>query len=152
MSSSWSWCVDSSCFSGIVSWACEREQTWSFCECLAKPLESACVESEGSVVLLVRLTILGLVSCAQVTWSTLLCCPLWVALASSWCPWCRGEQDYHRICCVCRGLPQVRVASCLSRVNIRVKTKSYVGSWTAPRTTAFACLEHSTCGCLVRVL
>ena len=28
----------------------------------------------------------------------------------------------------------VRVAVCLSRVNIRVETTSYVGSWTAPKT------------------
>ena len=32
---------------------------------LAEPLEFACVESEGSVVPLVRLTILGLVSCVH---------------------------------------------------------------------------------------
>ena len=36
--------------------------------------------------------------CSQVTLSILLCCPLWVALVLSWCPWCRGEQDYQRIC------------------------------------------------------
>ena len=56
-------------------------------------------------------------SCSQVSWSILLCCHLWVALVLSWCPWCRGEQDYHRICYVCRGLPLLRVAVCLSRVN-----------------------------------
>ena len=39
--------------------AVELEQTWSSFECLAELLEFACVESEGSVVLLVRLTILG---------------------------------------------------------------------------------------------
>ena len=48
-------------FPGIVSWAYEREQTSSLFVCLAELLEFACVESEGSVVPLVRLTILGLV-------------------------------------------------------------------------------------------
>ena len=38
----------------------------------------------------------------------------------------------------------------LSRVTIRVETMSYVGSWTAPKTTTCGCFEHSTCGCLVR--
>ena len=63
-----------------------------------------------------------------------------------------GEQDYHRICCVCRGLPLVRVAGCVLRVSIRVEKKSYIGSWTAPKTTTFGCFEHSICGCLVQVL
>ena len=49
-------------FSETVSWAFEREQTWSLFECLPELLEFACVESEGSVVPLVRLTILGLVN------------------------------------------------------------------------------------------
>ena len=39
-----------------------------------------------------------------------------------------GEQDYHRICCVCQGPPLVRVAVCLSQVTFRVETMSYVGS------------------------
>ena len=37
-------------FPATVSWASEREQTWSLFECLAELLEFACVESEGSVV------------------------------------------------------------------------------------------------------
>ena len=37
-----SWCVGSSCFPGIVSWAYEREQTWSLFECLAELWEFAC--------------------------------------------------------------------------------------------------------------
>ena len=45
-------------FLGTVSWASEREQTWCLFECLAELLEFARVESEGSVVPLVRLTIL----------------------------------------------------------------------------------------------
>ena len=48
-------------FLGTVSWASEREQTWSLIECLAELLELVCVESEGSVVPLVRLTTHGLV-------------------------------------------------------------------------------------------
>ena len=44
-------------FPGAVPWASEREQTWSLFECFAELLEFACVESEGSVVPLVRLTI-----------------------------------------------------------------------------------------------
>ena len=53
----WSWYVDSSCFPGAVSWASEREQTLTLFKCFAEVLEFACVESEGSVVPLVRLTI-----------------------------------------------------------------------------------------------
>ena len=45
-------------FPGTVSWASEHDQTWSLFECLAELLEFARVESEGSVVPLVRLTIL----------------------------------------------------------------------------------------------
>ena len=63
-----------------------------------------------------------------------------------------GRTRLPPICWVCWGLPLVRVAVCLSRVAIRVETVSYVGSWTTPKTTACGCFEHSTCGCLVRVL
>ena len=52
-------------FPGTVSWASEPEQTWFLFECLAELLEFACVESEGSVVPLVRLTILGPVDCVH---------------------------------------------------------------------------------------
>ena len=89
-------------------------------------------------------------SCSPVTWSFLLCCHLWVALVLSWCPWCRGDQDYHRICCVYSGLPLVRVEVCLSRVTIRVETMSCVGSWTAPTMTTVGALsirlEGALCG------
>ena len=47
------------CSLGLHLWASEREQTWSLFKCLAELMEVACVESEGSVVPLVRLTILG---------------------------------------------------------------------------------------------
>ena len=50
---------------GTVSWASEREQTWSLFECFAELPEFACVKSEGSVVPLVRLTILGPVDRVQ---------------------------------------------------------------------------------------
>ena len=53
----WSWCVDSHGLRGAVSWASEREQTWSLFESFAKLLEFASVEPEGSVIPLVRLTI-----------------------------------------------------------------------------------------------
>ena len=68
------------------------------------------------------------------------------------CLCCRGEPDYHRICCVCRGLLLVRVAVCLSRVTIRAETMSYVGSWTAPKTTTFGCFDHSSCVGVVKDL
>ena len=42
-----------------VSWATVWQQTWSLFECFAELLEFACVESEGSVGPLVRLTMLG---------------------------------------------------------------------------------------------
>ena len=44
-------------FLGAVTWVSEREQTWSSCECFAGLLECAWVESEGSGVPVVRLTL-----------------------------------------------------------------------------------------------
>ena len=57
-----------------------------------------------------------------------------------------GQQDYHRIRCVCRGLPLVRVAVCLSRVNIRVQLMSYVGSWRQPVGALSIRLVGALCG------
>ena len=68
-------------FPGAVSWASEREQTWSLFVFFAEVLEFACVESEGSAVPLVRLTIPWAFDRAhEVTWSISICCHLWVAL------------------------------------------------------------------------
>ena len=48
-------------FPGTVPWTAGREQNWSLFQCLAELLEFAYVESEGSVVPLLCLTILGAV-------------------------------------------------------------------------------------------
>ena len=86
----WSWYVDSPCFSwGCVSWLCSATGI-CMCRigrkhCSSRPFHDT----------------LGFRPSSQVASSISLCCRLWVALVLSWCLWCREEQDYHHVCCVC---------------------------------------------------
>ena len=124
---------------GAVSWASVWEQNWSLFECFAEPLEFACVESEGSVVLLVHLTILGPTPIVFTSYLE------YVALSSS-------------VGCV--GTFLVSVVSGRSRLPLNLLRLPGFSSRTSrslplanPYPTATCgCFEHSTCGSLVWVM
>ena len=63
-----------------------------------------------------------------------------------------GEQDCHQVCYVCFGQPALEVVTLLSLIICLESIMGYVGSGVTPTMRTRRCFEHSTCGCLVRVM
>ena len=128
-----------------VSWTFEGEQTWPLSECVAELLEFVCVESEGSAVPLVRLTIPWAADRVQSDFEyfarlSSVGCMGTVLVSVVW-----GEQDYHRVCCVWLERLMVRVAACLAD-QYRGGNHELLRFTDSPTLKTFVCFKHSTCG------